>query len=246
MPPRSSEDSLRFRLRATAFFALFNLIFVWLLSLRYLPIAQMPQEGLGILWLVCAWLGGFGTLAVAVWLLPALLSLFLKRRMLIWPCAVLGTLGLGALWMDTQIFSAVGEHLVDMSGDDKPVLSIIQWAITGGGVVLIALVELWLSWRIMARARRITFPVWSLVLLMPALLIASVGIDIATDTDQTALLHSSDADSQALMGEPATPVPEAREAATQRDRNDGPAIDDSVDPTERDTSTLPGDGEESP
>lgn len=246
MPPRSSEDSLRFRLRATAFFALFNLIFVWLLSLRYLPIVQMPQEGLGILWLVCAWLGGFGTLAVAVWLLPALLSLFLKRRMLIWPCAVLGTLGLGALWMDTQIFSAVGEHLADMSGDNKPALSIVQWAITGGGVVLIALVELWLSWRIMARARRITFPVWSLVLLMPALLIASVGIDIATDTDQTALLHSKDTDRQALMGEPATPVPEAREAATQRDRNDGPAIDDSVDPTERDTSTLPGDGEESP
>lgn len=244
--PRSSEDSLRFRLRATAFFALFNLIFIWLLSLRYLPITQMPQEGMGILWLVCAWLGGFGTLAVAVWLLPAVLSLFLKRRMLIWPCAVLGTLGLGALWMDTQIFSAVGEHLVDLSGDNKPMLSIAQWAITGGGLTLIALVELWLSWRIMARARRITFPVWSLVLLMPALLVASVGIDIATDTDQTAVLHSQDSDSQALMGEPATPVPEAREAATQRDQNDGPAIDDSVDPTERDTSALPDDDEESP
>ncbi|GHC24178.1 hypothetical protein GCM10010082_15830 [Kushneria pakistanensis] len=235
--PRSSEDSLRFRLRATAFFALFNLAFVWLLSLRYLPMVQMPQEPLGIVWLVCAWLGGFGTLAVVLWLLPALLSLFLKRRMLIWPCAVLGTLGLSAIWMDTQIFSATGEHLVDLSGDDKPALSTMQWAITGGVVILIALIELWLSWRILARARRITFPVWSLVLLMPVLLIASVGIDIATDADQTAALHSSAADSQALMGEPATPVPEAREAATLRDQNDGPAIDDSVDPTTRDTST---------
>lgn len=46
--PRSSEDSLRFRLRATAFFALFNLIFVWLLSLRYLPMIRIPEEGLGI------------------------------------------------------------------------------------------------------------------------------------------------------------------------------------------------------
>lgn len=244
--PRSSEDSLRFRLRATAFFALFNLIFIWLLSLRYLPIVRMPQEGMGLLWLACAWLGGFGTLAVAIWLLPAVLSLFLKRRMLIWPCAVLGTLGLGALWMDTRIFSAVGEHLVALSGDNKPVLSIAQWTITSGGVVLIALVELWLSWRIMARARRITFPVWSLVLLMPVLLMASVGIDIATDTDQTAVLHPQDSDSQTLMGEPATPVPEAREAATQRDRNDGPAINDSVDPTERDTTALPNDEEENP
>ncbi len=235
--PRSSEDSLRFRLRATAFFVLFNLAFVWLLSLRYLPAVQMPQDPLGIIWLVCAWLGGFGTLALAIWLLPALLSLFLKRRLLIWPCAVLGMLGLGALWVDTQIFAATGEHLMDLSGDDKPTLSTMQWVMTGGGALLIALVELWLSWRIMARARRITFPVWSLVLLMPALLIASVGIDIATDVDQTAVLHPAAADSQALMGEPATPVPEAREAATLRDQNDGPAIDDSADPTTRDTST---------
>ncbi|REC93762.1 DUF3413 domain-containing protein [Kushneria indalinina] len=242
--PRSSEDSLRFRLRATAFFALFNLILAWLLSLRYLPMIDMPPEALGIVWLVCAWLGAFGTLAVAIWLLPALLSLFLKRRLLIWPCAVLGTLGLGALWMDTQLFASTGDHLVDLSGDDKPTLSTIQWAITGGGMVLIALVELWLSWRIMARARRIPFPVWSLVLLMPVLLMASVGIDIATDTDQTAALHSQDADRQALMGEPATPVPEAREAATQRDQNGGPAIDDSVDPTERDTTALPDDDTE--
>ncbi|ARS52643.1 DUF3413 domain-containing protein [Kushneria konosiri] len=242
--PRSSEDSLRFRLRATAFFALFNLIFAWLLSLRYLPMVQMPQEGLGIVWLVCAWLGGFGTLAIALWLLPALLSLFLKRRMLIWPCAVLGTLGLGALWVDTQLFTAAGSHLIDLSGEQKPELSTLQWAITGGVMVLIALVELWLSWRIMARARRITFPVWSLVLLMPVLLMASVGIDIASDTDQTAALHAQDSDRQALMGEPATPVPEAREAATQRDQNSGPAIDDSADPTERDTTAIPDDVEE--
>ncbi|ART63013.1 DUF3413 domain-containing protein [Kushneria marisflavi] len=244
--PRSSEDSLRFRLRATAFFALFNLMFVWLLSLRYLPMVQMPPEALGIIWLVCAWLGGFGTLAFAVWLLPALLSLFLKRRMLIWPCAVLGTLGLGAIWVDTQLFSAVGDHLVDLSGEHKPALSTAQWAITGGGLVLIALVELWLSWRIMARARRITFPVWSLVLLMPVLLMTSVGIDIASDTDQTAALHPQDSDRQALMGEPATPVPEAREAASQRDQNSGPAIDDSADPTERDTTAIPDDVEDTP
>lgn len=243
--PRSSEDSLRFRLRATAFFALFNLIFVWLLSLRYLPMIRIPEEGLGIVWLICAWLGGLGTLAVAIWLLPALLSLFLKRRLLIWPCAVLGTLGLGAIWVDTQLFSAAGAHLADLSGDDRPTLSTAQWAITAAGVVLIALVELWLSWRIMARARRIAFPVWSAVLLMPILLMASVGIDIATDTDQTAALHPQDTDTQALMGEPATPVPEAREAATQRDQNSGPAIDDSVDPTTRDTTDMPDGAEES-
>ncbi|WP_456268906.1 DUF3413 domain-containing protein [Kushneria sp. AK178] len=244
--PRSSEDSLRFRLRATAFFALFNLIFVWLLSLRYLPIIDMPGEALGIVWLICAWLGSFGTLAVALWLLPALLSLFLKRRLLIWPCAVLGTLGLGALFADTQLFAATGAHLVALSGDDTPDLSPLQWGLTGGGVVLIALVELWLAWRIMARARRITSPVWSLVILMPVLLMASVGIDIATDTDQTAVLHPQEADRQALMGEPATPVPEAREAATRRHRNDGPTIDDSVDPTRRDTTGTPDGTEETP
>lgn len=237
--PRSSEDSLRFRLRASAFFTIFNLVFIWLLSLRYLSGIQPHHDALGILWLVCAWVGGFGTLAIIVWLLPALLSLFLKRRMLIWPCAILGTLGVGALWVDTQLFSNIGAHLSDFSGEPKPELTTMQWIITGGGVVLLALFELWLAWRVFARARRIAFPVWSLVLLMPLLLITSVGIDIATEADQTTALNPSTHTDEATLGRPATPVPEAREAASQRNRTDGPVIDDSVDPTQRGNTGTP-------
>ncbi|MFC0267512.1 DUF3413 domain-containing protein [Kushneria aurantia] len=230
--PRISEDSLRFRLRASAFYTLFTLLLVWLVSLSYLPTVTPRETPLGIAWLVSVWLGGFGTLAVAAWIVLALLALFLKRRWMVWPAAVLATLGLGAIILDTRLMTTSDLHLLELGSRTPVVPGTGWWLLTGSFVVLAALFSLWLAWRVFARARRIAFPVGSALLLMPLLLIASVAIDLTTDADQTAALGGADsaATGEEALGSPATPVPEALEAASQRNASDAPVIDDSVDP----------------
>lgn len=217
--PRISEDSLRFRLRASAFFALFNLLLVWLLSLRYLPALSLPEAPLSLLWLVCAWLGGFGTLAVIAWSIPALLALVLKKRLLVWPCALLGFAGVGAIIADTQLFNATGAHITAFAAGIPSTPDAGWWGITGGALLLLALFELWLAWRVIARSRRIAFPVGSFMVLMPLMLIASVAIDLSTPGDQTRLLTLG-GPSDDNTGILATPIPEAERALEQRENSE--------------------------
>lgn len=238
--PRISEDSLRFRLRSSAFFTLFNLLLVWLLSLRYLPALSLPEAPLSLLWLVCAWLGGLGTLAVIVWLIPALLALVLKKRLLVWPCALLGLIGVGAMIVDTQLFNATGAHITAFAEGIPPTPDADWWVITGAALLVLSLFELWLAWRVIARSRRIAFPVGTLMVLLPLLLVASVAIDLYTLEDQTRAL--SLADPTIEPGERATPIPEAERALEARQESEA-NIDESPVVDER---TGPADTEESP
>ncbi|RKR07334.1 hypothetical protein C7446_0145 [Kushneria sinocarnis] len=201
-PPRTSHDSRSFRLRASAFFALINLVIIWLVALRYLPWLDVPGTLSGWAFLVTTWLGHFGVLAMLGWLPLGLLALFLRRRWMILPATLIATLGLWALALDTEVFAQYRFHvnhfmlsmfLHDSNGDTFS-FSLFSWLMAIGVMLGFALIELWLAWRLFSRAREVRFPVWKSFIVLLLLAIASHVIHLIGDarynrsvTQQTAI-----------------------------------------------------------
>ncbi|WP_106476758.1 DUF3413 domain-containing protein [Phytohalomonas tamaricis] len=184
-----SNDTRRFRLRAAAFFALINLVLVWAIALRYVPYLDVPVDFWGLSYLLTTWPGHFGLLVELAWLPLALMALVLPKRGMIIPAALLASAGLWALALDTVVYGQYRFHLngfmLSLFLNDKNgeifSFSVMTWIVGIAVIIALVLFELWLAWRIFARARSVRLPVWKIFAALLVLMVASHAIHVVAD-----------------------------------------------------------------
>ncbi|CAG9296606.1 DUF3413 domain-containing protein [Celerinatantimonas diazotrophica] len=97
-------------------FCLGNIIITLLIAIRYLYIAHWPETFLGQAYMFVSWLGQFSFLPFMVFLLTLFPLSFLlpSSRTLRFLGAIIATIGISALAIDTQVFSRFYVHLNPM------------------------------------------------------------------------------------------------------------------------------------
>ncbi|MGC3874100.1 DUF3413 domain-containing protein [Halomonas sp. GXIMD04776] len=185
----SSRPHFRQRLRASLAFALVNLVLVWLIALRYTPYLEVPDDVLGISYLILTWMGHFALLTLLAWLPLGLLALVLPRRTLWLPAALLASAGLWLLLLDTGVYAQYRFHInnfmVSLFLDDKngDIFSfpLSTWLIVGGIALVLLLAEAWLAARLFASPRVQRLPLWRGVTLLMMAMIASHALHVVAD-----------------------------------------------------------------
>ena len=182
-------DVVSFRLRATLALALCQLPLVWLIALRYLPFMDMPHDGWGILYLVLTWVGHLGFLVLLGWVMLLLPALVLPSRYL-WPlAALLATLGISALLVDTVVYAQYRFHvnyfMVSLFLNDKNgeifSFSAETWLVVGGVAVALLVAQGWLARRLIMANRMRRLPVGKLSGVVLLSLVASHLLHIVAD-----------------------------------------------------------------
>ncbi|CAG9001174.1 MAG: Inner membrane protein YejM [Candidatus Celerinatantimonas neptuna] len=97
-------------------FCLGNIVVSLLISMRYLTIAHWPDTHLGQVYMFISWLGQFSFLPFVVFLLSLFPLSFLlpSNRTMRFLGAIIATVGISALAIDTQIFARFYVHLNPM------------------------------------------------------------------------------------------------------------------------------------
>lgn len=179
----------RRRLRASLAFALANLPLAWLVALRYAPYLEVPDDPLGISYLLLTWVGHFGLLVLLAWLPFGLLALLLPRKVLWLPAALLASAGLWLLLLDTGVYAQyrfhINQFMVALFLDDRngEIFSFpaSTWLIVGGVIVGLLIFETWLAVRLFASSRAWRLPVWRAVAALMVAMVASHAVHILAD-----------------------------------------------------------------
>lgn len=111
-------------------FAFFNIIAAMLIGTRYITQSPWPETLLGQFYLVVSWVGHFGFLVFALYLLILFPLTFLlpSQRLFRLTSVVFATTGLTVLLIDTQAYQSINLHLTPvvwelLFSDDKSALS---------------------------------------------------------------------------------------------------------------------------
>ncbi|EPH6784183.1 DUF3413 domain-containing protein [Vibrio vulnificus] len=111
-------------------FAFFNIIAAMLIGTRYITQSPWPETLLGQFYLVVSWVGHFGFLVFALYLLILFPLTFLlpSQRLFRLTSMVFATTGLTVLLIDTQAYQSINLHLTPvvwelLFSDDKSALS---------------------------------------------------------------------------------------------------------------------------
>ncbi|PJG58984.1 DUF3413 domain-containing protein [Aeromonas cavernicola] len=144
-------------------FSFFNIILAMLIATRYLGAISWPSTTLGITYLVVSWIGHFSFLSFVTYLLTIFpLSFVLpKEKQLRFISAIVATLALVILLIDTQVFRLFKFHLnghvwqllLDQAQTEKG----STWSIIFVAVPTIFLLQLLLSahvWRMVNKRKR--------------------------------------------------------------------------------------------
>ncbi|GAB2787980.1 DUF3413 domain-containing protein [Halomonas shantousis] len=185
-------DTLSWRmrqLRASLVFALFNLLLVWLIALRYAPYLESPDDLLGISYLILTWTGHFALLVLLAWLPLGLLSLGLPRRALWLPAALLTSAGLWLMLLDTGVYAQyrfhINQFMVSLFLNDKngEIFSfpLSTWLVFAGVALTLFLLEAWLAAYLFASPRAWRLPVWRTVAGLMLAMVASHAIHVVAD-----------------------------------------------------------------
>lgn len=177
------------RLRASLAFTLINLLLVWAVALRYTPYLEVPDDLLGISYLIVTWIGHFGLLALLAWLPLGLVSLFLPRRVLWLPAALMATAGLWLLLLDTGVYAQyrfhINQFMVALFLNDKNgeifSFTLSTWLIVGGVALALLTAEAWLAARLFNSARAWRLPVGYMVVGLLVAVLASHSIHVVAD-----------------------------------------------------------------
>ena len=94
-------------------FSFFNIILAMLIATRYLGTISWPSTTLGVTYLIISWIGHFSFLSFVTYLLTIFpLSFVLpKEKLLRFISAIIATLALVLLLIDTQVFQLFKFHL---------------------------------------------------------------------------------------------------------------------------------------
>lgn len=144
-------------------FSFFNIILAMLIATRYLGAISWPSTTLGVIYLVVSWIGHFSFLSFVTYLLTIFpLSFVLpKEKSLRFISAIIATLALVLLLIDTQVFrlfkfhlnSQVWQLLLDQAQTEEGSI----WSIIFVAVPTIFLLQLLLSayvWRKINKRKR--------------------------------------------------------------------------------------------
>ncbi|MGL5294906.1 MAG: DUF3413 domain-containing protein [Aeromonas sp.] len=144
-------------------FSFFNIILAMLIATRYLGAISWPATTLGVVYLVVSWIGHFSFLTFVTYLLTVFPLSFVvtKEKSLRFIAAIIATLALVALLIDTQVFrlfkfhlnSQVWQLLLDQAQTEEGSI----WSIIFVAVPTIFLLELLLSayvWRKINKRKR--------------------------------------------------------------------------------------------
>ncbi|MGY3942534.1 DUF3413 domain-containing protein [Aeromonas tecta] len=144
-------------------FSFFNIILAMLIATRYLGSISWPSTTLGVTYLIISWIGHFAFLSFVTYLLTVFpLSFVLpKERLLRFISAIIATLALVLLLIDTQVFQLFKFHLngqvwqllLDQAQTEEGSI----WSIIFVAVPTIFLLELLLSayvWRKINKRKR--------------------------------------------------------------------------------------------
>ena len=183
------QDTLRRRWRGTLAFALLQLPLIWLVALRYTPYLAVPDDPMGVAYLVLTWIGHFGMLALLGWLPLGVLALLLKTRWLWLPAALLGALGLCALLLDTVVYAQYRFHVnyfmvsLFLNDENGEIFSFTTstWLVVIGCVLLALALEGWLAQRLIAGGRGRRLPVGSACGVVLLALLGSHALHIVAD-----------------------------------------------------------------
>ncbi|MBT8441085.1 MAG: DUF3413 domain-containing protein [Gammaproteobacteria bacterium] len=148
------ERPRRSLLRWIGWFGAFNAAVFGLVASRFLLIYDFPDDWLGILYTVLAFIGQFALLAcVPMFVVLAPLALLLPSRALIMSLGVLFmSLGLSLLFLDTNVFA---EHRIHLSMLTAQLFETTTWVFTGILFVIFVAFESMLAgivWRNFATA----------------------------------------------------------------------------------------------
>nr|WP_298376868.1 DUF3413 domain-containing protein [uncultured Halomonas sp.] len=187
--PQLDYFPARQRLRASLAFALINLVLVWLIALRYTPYLEVPEDALGITYLILTWAGHFALLTLLAWLPIGMLALVLPRRILWLPAALLASAGLWLLLLDTGVYAQYRFHInnfmVSLFLDDKNgdifSFSLSTWLVVGGIALALLLAEAWLAARLFASPGVQRLPLWRGVAVLMVAMMASHLIHVVAD-----------------------------------------------------------------
>ncbi|WP_110669588.1 DUF3413 domain-containing protein [Salinicola halophilus] len=183
------QDTVMRRWRATLVFSLFQLPLVWLIALRYTPYLSLPDDTLGIAYLILTWIGHFGLLVLLGWLPLALLALLLKARWLWLPATLIAALGLCALLLDTVVYAQYRFHvnyfmvslfLNDTNGEIFA-FNRSTWLVVAAAVLGALLLEGWLARRLIVKGRGRRFPVGIPCLMIWVTLLGSHALHVVAD-----------------------------------------------------------------
>ncbi|NWO55335.1 DUF3413 domain-containing protein [Chromohalobacter israelensis] len=183
------QDTLRRRWRGTLAFALLQLPLIWLVALRYTPYLAVPDDPMGVAYLVLTWIGHFGMLALLGWLPLGVMALLLKARWLWLPAALLGALGLCALLLDTVVYAQYRFHVnyfmvsLFLNDENGEIFSFTTstWLVVIGCVLLALTLEGWLAQRLIAGGRGRRLPVGSACGVVLLALLGSHALHIVAD-----------------------------------------------------------------
>ncbi|GHC25597.1 choline-sulfatase [Kushneria pakistanensis] len=177
------------RLRGTLAFALCQLPLVWLAALRYVPFMEVPHEGWGIVYLLLTWVGHFGLLVLLGWGLLMAPACVLPRRYL-WPVAALvATLGLGALLVDTVVYAQYRFHvnyfMVSLFLNDKNgeifSFSLETWAVVIAVSLALLIAQGWLAHKMIVTGWQRSIPTGRTVGVLLVALFAGHLLHIVAD-----------------------------------------------------------------
>ncbi|WP_251975786.1 DUF3413 domain-containing protein [Salinicola avicenniae] len=183
------QDSLRRRWRATLTFALLQLPLVWLIALRYVPYLEVPHDAMGITYLILTWAGHFGMLVLLGWLPLVILAALLKARWLWLPSALLASLSLCILLLDTVVYAQYRFHvnyfMISLFLNDKngEIFSFTTstWLVVAASVALALLFEGWLARRLIVGGRGQRLPAGKSCAVLLLMLIGSHVLHIVAD-----------------------------------------------------------------